>query len=300
MRFAFIQEQQKQSESDLPIRHLCRALNVSASGYYDYVRRQNSPSPSANRRLELSEKIASVHAISRQTYGSPRICRQLRDEGETVSEKTVAKIMKTLQIQGKSPWKKNPYTTGSRHDQPVAENLLNRQFEATAANQKWASDITYIETDEGWLYLAVVIDLFSRRVVGWATADHMRADLVCEAMSRAIMQRSIRQKDHAEDSGKLLHHSDRGGQYASGDFQKLLEDYGMCCSMSRKGNCWDNAVVESFFGTLKSELDEPFATREIAHAKLFDYIEVFYNRMRLHSTLNYMNPAAFEAMHQAA
>ena len=212
--------------------------------------------------------------------------------------------MKSIELQGKSPRRRKPRTTDSDHGRPVAENVLGRDFTATGPNQKWVSDITYIDTAEGWLYLAVVIDLFSRRVVGWSTADHLKADLVCEATRRALQQRLgaghrlAGQLPGAE--GGLVHHSDRGSQYASGDFQQLLGAYGVTCSMSRKGNCYDNAVNESFFGTLKTELDESLPTRAIAHQKLFDYIEVFYNRQRLHSTLNYMSPAAYEAKHQAA
>lgn len=174
--------------------------------------------------------------------------------------------------------------------------VIERDFTATGPSQKWAADITYIDTAEGWLYLAVVIDLFSRKVVGWSTADHMEADLVCEATRNALLDRPL--LPGAEE--KPIHHSDRGSQYSSGEFQARLNQHGITCSMSRKANCWDNAVAESFFGTLKTDLDEPFTTRATAHTKLFDYIEVFYNRQRLHSTLNYMSPAAYEAKHQAA
>jgi len=307
VRYAFIHEQREQADNAWPVRALCSALRVSRNGFYDYVRRLGAPGPRARRRAELAAKITRAHADSRGTYGSPRIHQQLQQDGEMVSEKTVAKVMKTLDIQGKSPRPRKPRTTDSDHTQPVADNLLARDFTATGPNQKWVSDITYIDTDEGWLYLAVVIDLFSRKVVGWSTADHMKADLVCEATRRALRQRLGTAHRLAANlpgaEGNLrgpIHHSDRGSQYASGDFQRLLDEHGITCSMSRKGNCWDNAVSESFFGTLKTELDEPFATRAIAHAKLFDYIEVFYNRRRLHSTLNYTSPAAYEAKHQAA
>lgn len=296
MRYAFIHEERARTDNTWPVGAMCQTLRVSRNGFYDYRRRLGSPGPCAQRRAELAQKVTQVHDDSRGIYGSPRIHRQLRDDGEVVSEKTVAKLMKGLDLQGKCPPKRVPRTTDSGHGRPVADNVLARDFEASALNQKWVADITYIDTDEGWLYLAVVIDLFSRRVVGWSTADHMKADLVCEATRRALAKRSLL----PGEKDRLIHHSDRGSQYASGDFQQLLDDYGITCSMSRKGNCWDNAVSESFFGTLKTELDEPFPTRAIAHAKLFDYIEVFYNRQRLHSTLNYTTPAAYEAMHQAA
>lgn len=307
MRYAFIHEQRGCHDNPYPVRALCAALQVSRNGFYDYVRCLGAPGPRARRRAELAAKITRVHDDSRGTYGSPRIAHQLGDDGEVVTEKTVASVMKAVGIQGKSPRPRKPVSTDSDHGNPVAENVLGRDFTATGPNQKWVSDITYIDTDEGWLYLAVVIDLFSRRVVGWSTADHLRADLVCEATRKALNKRLVHagqlpgQLPGVEENLRgLIHHSDRGSQYASGDFQQLLDDHGITCSMSRKGNCWDNAVSESFFGTLKTELDEPFATRTIAHQKLFDYLEVFYNRQRLHSTLNYMSPAAYEAKHQAA
>lgn len=301
MRYAFIHEQREHDDNAWPVRALCSALKASRNGFYDYVRCLGAPGPRAQRRADLAAKITQIHNDSRATYGSPRIHRQLRDDGEVVTEKTVAKVMQSLDLQGKSPRPRKPRTTDSSHGHAIADNVLERNFTATAPNQKWVSDITYIDTDEGWLYLAVVIDLFSRKVVGWSTADHMKADLVCQAARRALAQRP-KLPGVKEDDGEaaLIHHSDRGSQYASGDFQQLLDDHGIVCSMSRKGNCYDNAVSESFFGTLKTELDEPLPTRSIAHDKLFDYIEVFYNRQRLHSTLNYMSPAAYEAKHQAA
>lgn len=305
MRYAFIHEQRKDADGDAwPVQAMCSVLNVSRNGFYDFVRRLDKPGAQAARRAELAQEIERVHAESRSTYGSPRVHQQLRDEGERVSKKTVAKVMKTLAIQGKSPRPRKPRTTDSTHGKPVANNVLDRDFTATAPSQKWVSDITYIDTGEGWLYLAVVIDVFSRKVVGWSTADHMKADLVCQATRHALLSRpnlpGALPGEEDSDAAALVYHSDRGSQYASGDFQDLLAEHGIVCSMSRKGNCWDNAVSESFFGTLKCELDEPFATRATAHTKLFDYIEVFYNRQRLHSTLNYMSPVDYEAKHQAA
>ena len=250
--------------------------------------------PRARRRAELGERIARIHADSRGTYGSPRVFRHLKHEGQAVGRKRVASIMQERELQGQCPRTRVPRTTDSSHDRPVADNLIDRDFTATAANQKWVADITYVDTDEGWLYLAAVMDVFSRRIVGWAVADHLRAELVEAALTMAIQSRGVNH-DH-----ELIHHSDRGVQYASGSFQKLLHSHGIVCSMSRKGDCYDNAVMESFFGTLKTELDEPMPTRAGARVALFEYIEVFYNRQRLHSTLGYMSPAAYEQRHQAA
>jgi putative transposase len=201
----------------------------------------------------------------------------------------VAKLMKELEIRPKRKRKFIPCSTDSRHTQPVAKNILDRQFQAELPNQKWATDITYIPTGEGWLYLAGVIDLCSRKIVGWSMADHMRTDLVSDALNMAVAGRS-------PDQG-LLHHSDRGVQYASDDYQDLLQQHQMQSSMSGKGDCWDNACTESFWATLKTELvhHEKYATREMARQSIFEYIEIFYNRKRLHSSLEYLSPEAFEA-----
>lgn len=286
MRFAWIH----QHRHCWPVRTMCRVLNVSVSGYYDAHSRR--PGKRARRRAAQTKRVEAIHADSRRTYGSPRVYQQLKEEGEKISEKTVASIMKERKIQGKTPRRPRPITTDSNHHWAPAENLLERDFTATAPNQKWVADITYIDTAEGWSYLAVVLDLFSRRVVGWALADHMRGSLVAEALDQALQTR--------RPGRGLVHHSDRGSQYACGDFQRRLKQHGIICSMSRKGDCYDNAVMESFFGTLKTELDEPLASRRAAHRALFEYIEVFYNRQRLHSTLNYQSPAAFEAKYLAA
>lgn len=286
MRYAFIRDHR----TCWPVVVMCRVLEVCRSGFYTFLRR--TPSARDRRREELADKIIEIHTDSRSTYGSPRVHRQLKESGESVSRKRVASIMRERQLQGKSPRKRKPHTTDSAHDNPIAPNRLERNFTATAPNQKWVADITYVDTDEGWLYLAVVLDCFSRRVVGWCAADHLRSELVEEALTMAIETR--------RPNDGLIHHSDRGVQYASGSFQRLLETHGIACSMSRKGDCYDNAVIESFFGTLKTELDEPFATRASARLALFDYIEVFYNRQRLHSTLGYLSPATFEQKHQVA
>jgi transposase InsO family protein len=283
VKFAFIEKHL----TEYPTAIACDVLEVSRSGFYDWQVRL--PSARAARREELAAKIQSIHLDNRQAYGSPRIFQALKAQGETVSENTVAKIMREEEIRAKSKKKFVPRTTDSCHEQPVAKNILDRRFQAELPNQKWAADITYIPTDEGWLYLAGVIDLCSRMIVGWSMADHMRSDLVEDALEMAIARRR-------PDEG-LLHHSDRGVQYACEDYQYLLESNGIAASMSGKGDCWDNATMESFWSTLKAELvnHERYATREEARQSIFEYIEVFYNRKRLHSSLNYMSPEAFEA-----
>jgi len=288
MKYAFIEAHRER----WPVRTQCRVLEVSAAGYYDW--RGRPPGDRQRRREALADRIQAIHGASRRTYGSPRVFQQLRAEGEQVACKTVAAIMREVGLCGKSPCKRKPRTTDSAHGKPVAENLLERDFTATAVNQKWVADITYIDTEEGWLYLAVVLDAYSRRVVGWAAADHLRRELVEQALTMALTHRA------PPMGGGLIHHSDRGSQYASGSFRQLLAAHGIVCSMSRAGDCYDNAMMESFFGTLKTELDEPLPTRTAARQALFDYIEVFYNRQRLHSALNYVSPAAYEQQHQVA
>jgi putative transposase len=282
VKFAFIRDHQAR----FPIEVLCEVLQVSRSGYYAWTRRL--PGPGALRRDRLVEEIRQAHGESRATYGSPRVYRALKARGVPCSENTVAKLMKAQGVRAKA---RRPFvvqTTDSRHDQPVAGNALNRQFYPDRLNAVWTADITYVPTAEGWLYLAVVLDLFSRRVVGWATADHLRAELTCDALRMAL--------EHRRPKGELLHHSDRGVQYASEAYQGLLAEHGIEPSMSRTGNCYDNAVTESFFSTAKRELThhESYATREEARRSLFEYIEVFYNRQRLHSTLGYRSPVEYE------
>lgn len=265
---------------------LCQVLQVSRSGFYAWQCR--APSDRQQRHVELDQQIQQAYQLGRGTYGSPRVYRQLKKQGIKCCENTVAKRMKTQQLRAKTRRRFVVRTTDSRHPHPIAENRLNRQFQQAAPDQAWATDITYITTQEGWLYLAAVIDLCSRKIVGWATADHLRAELVCQALSMALL--------HRQPPAGLLHHSDRGVQYACDEYQALLARHGLQCSMSRTGNCYDNAVMESFFGTLKTELiyHENYATRTEAHTSLFEYIEVFYNRQRLHSTLGYVTPAQFE------
>jgi putative transposase len=283
VKFSFI----KEHLCLYPLKIVCRVLEVSRSGYLAWRRRPQSAQ--AKRRKELAVKIAAVHQENRGAYGSPRVCQALLAKGQSVSENTVAKVMRQCGIRAKTKRKFVPCTTDANHNQPVADNLLDRQFEAELPNLKWAVDITYIPTAEGWLYLAAVIDLCSRRIVGWSMADHMRTELASDALSMAIL--------HRNPGEGLLHHSDRGIQYASDDYQYLLQSHGMEASMSGKGDCWDNACMESFWATLKNELvnHEHYATREQARQSIFEYIEVFYNRKRLHSSLGYQSPEAFEA-----
>lgn len=282
MRFAFVRDHR----DEFPVEVLCDVLGVSRSGYYAWAGRPASPA--AVRRERLAEQIREVHEGARSVYGSPRVHRELMARGVACCENTVAKLMRAHGLRSKAVRRFVPRTTDSRHDRPTAGNVLAREFYPERPDAAWAADITYIPTAEGWTYLAVVIDLFSRKVVGWATADHLRAELPAEALRMALT--------HRRPAGELLHHSDRGAQYASDAYQSLLAGHGIEPSMSRAGNCWDNAVAESFFGTLKRELvhHESYAGHEDARRSLFEYIEVFYNRVRRHSTLGYRSPAEFE------
>jgi len=269
------------------IRLMCRALKVSPAGFYTWRTRPESPRARANRSL-LGE-IRAIHVQSRCTYGSPSIWDALHNKrGQPVGENRIARLMRAHGIRAKTV-KKWKATTHSSHRLPVAPNTLNRQFVVTAPNRVWAGDITYVWTAEGWLYLAVVLDLYSRAVIGWAMGSRLTADLAQDALTMALWRR--------QPQPGLTHHSERGVQYASQDYQRQLANAGITCSMSRKGNCWDNACVESFFGTLKKELvhDRRYLTREEAKQDIFEYTEVFYNRQRRHSTLGYRSPAEFEA-----
>lgn len=266
---------------------MCQVLEVSRSGYYAWLRRPKSNRKQLNE--ELVEKIKKVFNQSRQTYGSPRITYALKNQGISCSKNRVARLMKENNIKPKTK-RKFKATTNSKHNYPVADNILNRNFNPTAPNQAWVADITYIPTDEGWLYLAAVVDLFNRKVVGWAMGSTMTKELVINALKQAIGR-------YNPPTG-IIHHSDRGTQYASYEYQELLSKHGFISSMSRKGNCYDNACMESFFGTLKTELIylTRFKTRAEARLAVFDYIEVFYNRIRLHSRLGYKSPADFERL----
>jgi transposase InsO family protein len=282
MRYRAIQEHDRR----YPIRLMCRALAVSAAGYYAWrIRPESTRSVSARTVLSA---IRVIHRESRETYGSPRIWDALIKQGHRIGEHRVARLMRQDGIRAKTV-KKWRATTQSHHRFPVATNTLNRQFTVAAPNRVWAGDITYVWTAEGWLYLAVVLDLYSRTVIGWAMGTRLIGDLAERALIMALANRI--------PATGLLHHSDRGSQYAATRYQRLLGEYGISTSMSRTGNCWDNACVESFFGTLKRELvyHRHDATREDAKQDIFEYIEVFYNRKRRHSTLGYVSPAEYEA-----
>ena len=286
MKFAFIAAE----KAHFPVSVLCRSLEVSRSGYYAWVVRPESQRTRSDRALSV--EVAAVHHESKRRYGSPRVHRELQSKGHRVGEKRVARL---LRQQGLAARRRKRFvrTTDSKHAHPVAENILARDFLPAAPNATWAGDSTYIWTAEGWLYLAVVLDLFSRRVVGWAVSERIDATLALDALAAALHGRPA----------PGLHHSDRGSQYASGDYRRLLKERGITCSMSRKGDCWDNACVESFFSTLKQELvyeRSVFVTRAEAKRALFDYIEVFYNQRRRHSALGYVSPAAYERAAEAA
>lgn len=284
MKFAFVERERQRH----PLWLLCRAVGVSISGYYRWHKQQGVVTAHQLANQQLTAAIQTIHANSYGTYGSPRIHAQLRAEGWSCSKQRVERLMRQAGLRGKCKRRGRPLTTQSQHGLPVAENLLNREFVATQPNQKWTGDITYIPTAQGWLYLAVILDLFSRKVVGWAMDTTMTADLVKRALQAALTTRR---------PGKgLLHHTDRGSQYASQPYQTLLQGQHMQVSMSRRGDCYDNAVTESFFATLKVERvhDQRYASPAEAKQDIFRYIEAFYNRSRLHSTLGYLSPDQFE------
>jgi len=262
---------------------MCRVLGVSRGGLYAW-RRRPRVSAGARANRALISQIRCVHAASRSTYGSPRVHRQLEREGVSAGRNRVAKLMRANDLHGRIR-RRFRTTTDSDHAYKVAENTLNRQFKVDAPDRVWAGDITYIETKAGWAYLAVILDLHSRMVVGWSIADHMRTELIKTALSNALGAR--------RPSANLLHHSDRGCQYASTSYRAMLAENGIEVSMSRRGECYDNAVVESFFGTLKQELVFHHRWTDLLEVRtaIHDYIEVFYNRQRLHSTLGYRTPA---------
>lgn len=273
-----------------PVAMMCRVLRVSRSGYYDWRHRPPSVRTQANQRL--TDAIRRIHQEHKGRVGAPRITRHLREEGQRVGKNRVAHLMRAEGLRAKAA-RKYKATTNANHTLPVAPNLLEQDFTATAPNQKWVSDITYIATDEGWLYLAVVVDLYSRLVVGWAMSERMTAKLVCDALQMALWRRK---RPHG-----VIVHSDRGSQYCSGDYQRLLRGSGLVCSMSKKGDCYDNAAMESWNHSLKVEAihGERFVTRQAAKDQVFEYIEVYYNRKRLHSRLGYCSPKAFERRHVA-
>jgi transposase InsO family protein len=268
-----------------PVRLLCETLEVSPAGYYAW--RGRPPSAQQQRRDTLLGEIRAVYAEVKARYGSPRIHAELRARGQDCCVNTVAHLMRQNGIAAKTA-RKFHCTTDSNHDRPVADNLLDRKFEPEAPNEAWVADITYIPTRQGWLYLAVVEDLYARRVVGWSMADCLESRFVVDALALAVERRL----PHVG----LLAHSDRGSQYVSDHYQRLLAQHGITCSMSRRGDCWDNAPMESFFASLKKELihDAHFDTRAQARTAIVEYIEVFYNNQRRHSALGYVAPAVYE------
>jgi putative transposase len=269
---------------------LCEALEVSRGGYYDWLSRPESRRIQEDR--QLSTRIRAVYQRSRGRYGSPRIHAELRSEGVRCSRRRVRRLMKEQRLWAR-PGRRFKTTTQSNPALPVAPNRLQRQFQMAGPNRGWVGDITYIWTQEGWLYLAVLLDLFSRWIVGWATSDRLSEELTLGALDQALVQR--------RPKAGLLSHNDRGSQYASRAYRRKLKEHGITMSMSRRGDCWDNAPAESFFSTLKTELfaGRPApASRRQAHRELFEYIEVFYNRQRRHSALGYVSPAQYERDHK--
>jgi transposase InsO family protein len=275
-------------KTEHPIRPLCEALEVSASGYYDWHHRQTHPSRRTQENAQLVQHIVQFHAASRQTYGSPRIQVELARAGHVYGRHRIARLMRQQGLCGRAKGRFRVRTTDSNHDQPIAPNRLPELPAPTAPNQVWLGDITYIATEEGWLYLAGILDLYSRRLTGWAMSDHINTELILTAWGMALTQR--------QPPAGLVFHSDRGVQYASYDYRHALEHAQAIASMSRKGNCYDNAAMESFWSTLKHELiyRRHFKTRAEARQAIFDFIEVFYNRQRLHSALGYRSPIDFE------
>jgi putative transposase len=277
--------------SQFPVVAMCRVLDVSKSGFYDWMKEPEETRISHEKELE--EKIKDIFKESRNTYGARRIRERLVTLKIRVSRRHVSKIMRRLGIGPKRRRKYQP-TTDSKHHFPVHPNMLDRNFNVSSPNIVWVSDITYVPTDEGWLYLGAVMDLFSKGIVGWSMSDSLKSKIAVDALDMAIGKRN--------PQPGLIHHSDRGVQYACSEYQEVLCKNGFQCSMSRKGDCWDNAAMESFFSTLKKELihRKKFSTRDEARKVIFEYIEVFYNRQRMHSTLNYMSPAEYEAAAVAA
>jgi putative transposase len=281
VRFAFVEVE----KAVYPVKLLCQALEVSRTGFYAWQRRPESAR--AKRDRQLAVLVRAAHERGRRTYGSPRVHRELAAQGVAVSRKRVVRLMQQEGLVGR-PRRRYKHTTDSNHSQPIAPNLLDRQFEAAGPNQRWVGDTTELRIGQGGakLYLAAILDLFSRFIVGWAVSAVNDRHLVLNALEAALRRR-------CPDAG-LLHHSDRGSPYASEDYQNALAAHSITCSMSRRGDCYDNAVMESWFSTLKAELGEHFTSYGAAKEDLFDYIEVFYNQQRRHSSIGYLSPAEFE------
>ncbi len=284
MKYRFMDDHR----STFRVKKMCRVLNVSRSGYYGWKGQKASKRQKENEHLLDHVKIA--YTLSRKTYGSPRITAELRSKGIPCGENRIARLMKKNSIIAKMK-RRFKITTHSHHKQPAALNLLKGKT-IDAPNTAWVSDITYIRTGEGWLYLSVILDLFSRCIIGWSMSDRLTDDLIINAFLKAMMGRN--------PSLSLIFHSDRGSQYVSHRFRNILSIYGITQSMSGKGNCYDNAAAESFFGTLKTELSHQYESRSLARQSIFEYIEVFYNRIRRHSALNYVSPLEYERKHMIA
>jgi putative transposase len=291
MRFRFVARER----ASFPVRTLCRVVGAAASGFYAWLRRgpgSDRYEGAADRGLRA--RVGAIFAASRGTYGSPRVHAELRARGVRVGRNRVARLMREGGLSA-TIRRRAPRTTDSRHDHPVAPNLLERRFAAERPDAVWLADISYVPTGEGWLYLAAIKDMATREIVGWSMADHLRADLACDALLMAIR--------HRQPPRGLIQHSDRGVQYASEPYQAILARHGLRCSMSRRGNCLDNAPMESFFGSLKTELVHrtTFPTREVARRAIFEYVEGFYNRRRRHSGVGFLTPAqAYAQMARAA
>lgn len=278
-------------KTEYPVRILCATLAVSASGYYAWQQRPARPSARAQTDQQLQTVIVQIHGTSRQTYGAPRIQACLRAQGQRHGRNRIGRLMRQAHIWGRVRRRYRVTTTDSRHGEPIAPHRLATQPAARTPNRIWVADITYIPTDEGWLYLAAILDQYSRRIVGWAMSAHADTTLVLQAWTMAVQ--------HRQPPAGLVFHSDRGVQYASGPYRRALQARHAQASMSRKANCYDNAMMEAFWSTLKLELvyRQRFATREGARRALFEYIEIFYNRQRLHSALAYQSPVHFEQTH---
>ena len=275
-------------KAEHPLRTLCQALEVSASGYYDWEQRKSCPAPRAREEQKLQAQIARIHEESRQTYGAPRVQMELRGQGQRHGRNRIARLMRATGLCGRQKKRYRVRTTDSKHDQPIAPNRLAEVPAARGPNQIWVADITYVSTGQGWVYVAAILDLYSRRIVGWAVSQQINTALVIMALNMALR--------HRQPPKGLLFHSDRGVQYASSEYRQALLNARLVASMSRKANCYDNAAMEAFWSTLKWELIYRRAFEDVADVRqaIFDYIEVFYNRQRLHSSLGYQTPADFE------
>ena len=284
MKYCFIHDHR----SAFRVKKMCRIFNISRSGYYGWKRRQRSVREKENEKLVYH--IREAYALGRKAYGSPRITKELKTQGIACGKNRIARLMRINGIRAKMK-RRYKVTTHSRHTRPIVPNLLTGRT-IDAPDTTWVSDITYIRTYEGWLYLAVVLDIFSRSVVGWSMSERLTDDLTVNALIQALLKRN--------PASDLIFHSDRGSQYASMRFRQILSRYGILQSMSGKGHCYDNAYAESFFGTLKTELGHRYESRSVARQSIFEYIEVFYNRIRRHSALNYVSPLEYERNHMVA